>query len=693
MIQIYAPGNRNYNRNGDAVLHPSVCDVEMNLKGDWQLTLENPADENINLITKESVIKCDTPIGKDQRFRIYEYEKSEDGVSAKGRPVFFDAARDAFILDKRPTDKTGKEALAILTEGTGYTAETDIMDRNTAYYIRKNLIEAINGEDENSFINRWGGEPVYKNEHLIMHRRYGSDKGAKATFGNNLQSISETVNMDDVVTRIIPMGYNGYMLEGDRPWVDSPNIEKYEIVYTKVVEYSDVKLQEDISDENEKGFVNLEALRAELKRRAQQDFENGIDLPTITYEVEVADLEKAVGYEDIKDLVKIGFGDDVTAENKRLNITTKNRCVGMIYDCILQKNKSVTLGETQTDYFDQMASVQQKVNQSLTNTGVRGEMVYGLIDMVKAQMKATAERAVLQKEKAILFEDKIPGSDSYGAMALGTTGFMIASKRLPDDSDWDWATFGTGQGFIADLIVAGTMLADRVRGGTLVAGGGSGKGGVIQILDKDGAEIGRWDVNGLNVKEGEISGTGITLGGSTGKNGYIRILDSAGKEIGRWDLNGLDVKSGKMSGTDITLGGEGNKSGSVEILDSSGSVIVRINNYGITVDHGADGGIAMRNGAIFVRNARGSTVGTIRYQDNGISVATQGGSGFASILLKNDGNISITGQKRVAISSQGDITMGGRTTKTGRAEFSDGSYLDFQNGCVVGGSTTEGGSF
>lgn len=56
MIQIYAPGNRNYSRNGDAVLHPSQCDVEMNLKGDWQLTLESPADENINLITKRS---CD----------------------------------------------------------------------------------------------------------------------------------------------------------------------------------------------------------------------------------------------------------------------------------------------------------------------------------------------------------------------------------------------------------------------------------------------------------------------------------------------------------------------------------------------------------------------------------------------------------------------------------------------------------
>lgn len=459
MIQIYSPGNRNYKRNGNAVLHPTSCDLEMNLKGDWQLSLENPADENMNLITKEAVIKCDTPIGKDQRFRIYDYEKSDDGVSAKARPVFFDAAKDAFILDKRPTDKTGQAALDIITQGTGYTAESDITDICTAYYVRKNLIEAINGSDENSFINRWGGEPVYQNEHLIINRRYGSDKGAKASFGNNLESITETVNMENVVTRIIPMAYNGYMLEGDTPWVDSPNIGKYELIYTKVIEFNDVKLQEDVSGEDETGFKDLEALREKLKHRAKQEFENGIDLPEVTYEVKIVDLEDAIGYEDIKDLVKIGLGDTVYAENKNLNITTKNRCMGLTYDCILQRNKEVTLGETQTDYFDKMTSVQQKVNQSLTDTGVKGEMVYGLIDLFKASMKATAESAELQKEKAIFFEDKVPDSPTYGAMALGTTGFMIADKRLTDDSDWDWRTFGTGKGFLADFIIGGVLMS------------------------------------------------------------------------------------------------------------------------------------------------------------------------------------------------------------------------------------------
>ena len=646
MIQIYSPGNRNYNRNGDAVLHPSQCDVEMNLKGDWQLTLENPADENINLITKEAVIKCDTPIGKDQRFRIYDYEKSEDGVSAKARPVFFDAAKDAFILDKRPTNKTGKDALDILMEGTGYTGETDIMDLNTAYYIRKNLIEALNGEDENSFINRWGGEPIYQNEHLIMNKKYGSDKGVKATFGNNLQSISETVNMDGVVTRIIPMAYNGYMLEGDKPWVDSPNIGKYEIIYTKVIEYSDVKLQEDVSDENEKGYADLTMLRAELKRRAQQDFDNGTDLPAVTYEVEVADLENVIGYEDIIDLVNIGLGDDVTAENKRLGITTKNRCVGMVYDCILQENKSVRLGETQTDYFSQMASVQQKVNQSLTQTGVKGEMIYGLIDLFKASMKATAENAVLQKEKAILFEDKVPGSPTYGAMALGTTGFMIAAKRLPDDSDWDWKTFGTGQGFLADLIVAGTMLADRIRGGILMS---------------------------QNFEDGE-AGFELDL-----NNGIIRAAQLIIKSLN----NDTQAKCAFRF-----------KDGKLELLRQNGDPLttIQISDYipedtppGGAVSGGWQGKFEIKTlmaGGKVVRLQMDSETGT----------AKLGGGSAVNLFVGDE-----AGKSRVyitdgvfGIGEALQVKYGEKEGITGRVEYSDGTYLDFVNGAVVGGNSKAG---
>lgn len=107
----------------------------------------------------------------EQLFRITHKEKSDSGISADLQPIFMDAADDCFLLDVRPTDKTGQQALDIMTApNKKYTAETDITSTGTAYYQNKNLIEAINGDDENSFVKRWGGEIVYDNYKAIINR-------------------------------------------------------------------------------------------------------------------------------------------------------------------------------------------------------------------------------------------------------------------------------------------------------------------------------------------------------------------------------------------------------------------------------------------------------------------------------------------------------------------------------------------
>jgi len=57
-------------------------------------------------------------------------------------------------------------------------------------------------------------------------------------------------------------------------------------------------------------------------------------------------------------------------------------------------------------------------------------------------------------------------------MYIAPTGFMIANTK--DSSEqWVWTTFGTGAGFTANLINAGTLLADRIAGGSLSSTDGS----------------------------------------------------------------------------------------------------------------------------------------------------------------------------------------------------------------------------
>lgn len=67
---------------------------------------------------------------------------------------------------------------------------------------------------------------------------------------------------------------------------------------------------------------------------------------------------------------------------------------------------------------------------------------------------------------------------------------------------------------VADFITAGTMLADRVRGGTLEVGGsGIGRDGQIVVKDVNNQVIGYWDKTGLHVYRGVLRGPEI-IGGS-----------------------------------------------------------------------------------------------------------------------------------------------------------------------------------
>ena len=54
---------------------------------------------------------------------------------------------------------------------------------------------------------------------------------------------------------------------------------------------------------------------------------------------------------------------------------------------------------------------------------------------------------------------------------------------------------------VADFITTGTMLADRIMGGTLTMGGYDNKNGVIQIKDSDGIVRITLDVDGINVND------------------------------------------------------------------------------------------------------------------------------------------------------------------------------------------------
>lgn len=616
MIQVYSPGNTDFEHNGDMTLFPTEAIVHPILNGEWEVNLEHPIDQEgrWKYIVEEAVVKMPSFNG-NQLFRVKKKEKSDSGVTAELQPIFMDAKDDCFLLDVRPTDKTGQQALDIMTApNKKYKASSNISLVSTAYYQTKNLIEALNGDDENSFINRWGGEIIFDNYTVIVNERAGGDYGVEVLYGKNIKEdgFSEEIDMRDIVTRIVPKAYNGHMIEGDEPWIDSPLIDKYPTIRFGVMEFEDIKMREDAQDGDEDDGIIVcdtqEELRTALKQKCEEQFDAGVDKPKVTISADIILLEGTDLYEDIQDLVKVSIGDTVHCRHSKLDIVSDARVIEMEWDCIKERVDSVVLGDFQYNYIDDATSMINRVESAIRPDGsVIGQRVQGIIDGVRAQLKAQSSVAQKQKIRATIFEDLDPESPTYGAMCLGTMGFEIASKRTADGRDWDWRTFGTGAGFFADFIVAGTMLADRIKGGTLELGGENNGDGVARVLDGNGNEIVRLDNKGVY---------------ASGK--YVCNSDEYGRSV--------EISEGEY-----------------KIISRSGKIVAKI----FAVSDDIVRIEAGNNGDTFIR------------------------------LMGNSKSIYIDAET---------FGVNGFPGKTGRVEFSDGTYLTLHGGVITGGNA-QGGAF
>lgn len=110
-------------------------------------------------------------------------------------------------------------------------------------------------------------------------------------------------------------------------------------------------------------------------------------------------------------------------------------------------------------------------------------------------------------------------------MMLSGEGFMIANGKTPD-GDWNWRTFGTGQGFVADEITSGFLSAERIRAGSI----GSAK------LDKSTQNLLKW-VEGAEIRlsddgiKATVTDTVIDEMSQEGSNMRQSVIDQTASSI------------------------------------------------------------------------------------------------------------------------------------------------------------------
>ena len=568
MIQLYDKKTVKPTTNGIIVLQPTSCKLQAILNGSWVLNISHPTDSEgrWKYIEEESIISVPTFLGKGQLFRVSKLIKKDYSIEAVAYPIFFDAAKEVFLEDIRPTIKNGQEALDIMMSGSIFEGQSDISSTSTAYFERRNLLDAISGTEEPTFLQRWGGEILYDNYKIIINEKVGGSYGTEIRYGKNMDGITYTIDMSDVVTRIVPVAYNGRTISGNM-YVDSENINKYSTVYIKEIVFEDVKLKEDIQGEAADDDIvckNQNELNKALKEKCKEQFAAGIDLPAVSIEINMFKISDADDYKDVKAVETISLGDTVRCRHKKLDITTEARAIEIEWDCIKNTVSSVKLGDFTQTYFNKVSSAVDAINSVVNaqSKTVMAEKIKGVLNAINTQLRYQKNVAQKQDVRAILFEDTDTESNTYGAMAMGTQGFQIADKRTTDGRDWDWKTAFTAKGGYAETLVLGILS------------------------DKTGKNFWNLDTGEFQLASSvEVDGKG-TLGSlaaeSLTQEDVFNLLTNKGAVKGIYKVgNELYINMSYIKAGTMALGGSQNEKGVLEIYDKNDVLKAIINQDGI----------------------------------------------------------------------------------------------------------------
>jgi phage minor structural protein len=616
MIILYDANCKDFNNNGIGILKDSLkCEVSEALNGELVLDMEYPiTSKYIEFIINENIIKCDAGLEEDQLFRIKHVKPNFDTITIYGEHISYDLA-DNFLEDVFPQNLNGAACLDWILSHTldshNFNSFSDIQTVSSARYVRKNPIEAIVGDLENSFVNLWGGELERNNYTIKMLNRRGNDKGYKIRYRKNLTGLDFTIDNSNIVTKIMPQGYNGLFLP--EKYIDSPLINNYPHKKVKVIEFSDVKVKENADEEE--GFATAEEAYQELRRLCNLKYsEENIDKPTVNLKVDFVDLSQTTEYQDYTFLESVSMGDTIRVELDYTQVEV--RVIKTTYDALLHRYTKLELGEFKANYITDS-------QKDITNT-IRKET-------------DTIETSVLLQAKQNATEQLTAALGGYVYKTQNELFIMDTDNPNTAKKVWRWNLNGLGYSkngingpyelamtqdgrIVADFITAGQMDVARIKGLNTLAI-------VASQIHLEGyttinAGFAIDEKGNMTCNNATIKGGTIRLGDGTRENPTFIMQGTDGKQA--WmttdqffiegDLGNINLQCDSQLG--IFIGGKNNKGNANLIGDDDAGMIGITHNTPTNGQQRYVDGFVDDNEAWFRVGNNGENKETIIYPDN-----------------------------------------------------------------------------
>lgn len=433
------------------------ANVQEELNGQFSLEIKYPIKAYLSDEIKSGrIITCEVGYGSRQAFRIYKTNKTLDEITIYANHIFYDLT-DNMLEDVYPKNLDANQFINwILSHSqykTNFKGSGNISNVATARYVRKNIVKAIMGDEENSTLKLFSAELERNNYDISILRRRGTDRGVSIRYARNINGISFDEDNSTIGTRIMPKGYDGILLP--EKYVDSPIINKYPHPIIREIEYSDIKLKDDNSEDNE-GFETLEQCYEEMRKRVQKEFENGLDKPTISVDVDFVELSKTVEYKEYKNLEKVYLGDTIKIYLEKLGVDVMERVISTTYDVLADRFTNIELGKLNSNYVSENAQFQNTMEQvTIPNIleAAKNHSTQQLINAMGGHVHKT------QSELFIMDTDNINTAQKVWRWNLNGLGYSSTGIN----GVYELAMTQDGN-IVADFIKTGTMSVSRIEG-------------------------------------------------------------------------------------------------------------------------------------------------------------------------------------------------------------------------------------
>lgn len=367
-MKIYSLETTDFSNNGYGFLTDIIkAEVKEEINGEYILDMEYLLNGHLaEYLERENIIVCKVADGTEQPFRIKYIDRNFRTIKVKAYHISYDLGDD-LVVDIAPTNLNaqafGRWVLNnSTTHAATYTFNSDIATINSARYIRKNVLECFMGDEDNSMLNKFGGEFKRDGFTIDLKARIGEDTGVKLLVGKNINEITITIDDTSLYTRIVPVGYDGLTLP--EIYVDSSLINNYPFPKGCVIKFEDIKYDE--TGEDPEAYHDIDDFYDALRDAAAQMFNEGLDKPLINVDIDWLDLSKTKEYENFTSLETIRLGDTLTCDMGNFQYTT--RVISTIYDVLLDRITNFQIGKPLASYASQMnATIQEVENQDFSS--------------------------------------------------------------------------------------------------------------------------------------------------------------------------------------------------------------------------------------------------------------------------------------------------------------------------------------